>query len=84
MAADIVARLATNREHEIPPAGGSWLAFSSLYDALAATRSKLAKRAAMAAYLRPLNAATAALAAQYLTGTVFAESDDRKVQVGSQ
>ena len=61
-----------------------WLGFSTLCEALAGTRSKLQKRATMAEYLRPLDARNAGLAAQYLTGTVFAESDERKVQVGGQ
>lgn len=62
----------------------SWLSFAELCDALAATRSKLAKRAAIAAYLRPLNAASAGLAAQYLTGAAFPETEERTLNVGSR
>ncbi len=64
--------------------GASWLRFAELCETLAGTRSKLRKRAAMAEYLRPLNPRTAGMAAQFLTGEVFAESDERKVQVGGQ
>ena len=61
-----------------------WLGFAQLCEALAATRSKLAKRAAMSQYLRPLDSQDAGLAAQYLTGAVFPETDARKLQVGGQ
>ncbi|MEO6830409.1 MAG: ATP-dependent DNA ligase [Acidobacteriaceae bacterium] len=64
--------------------GALWQEFAALCERLAATRSKLAKRTAMAEYLRPLDAHTAGLAAKYLAGAVFAECDERKVQVGSQ
>ena len=53
----------------------AWLEFAMLCETLAGTRSKLAKRAAMAEYLRRLDTASAGLAAQYLTGAVFAEAD---------
>lgn len=62
----------------------AWLKFAALCEMLAGTRSKLAKRAAIAEYLRPLDAVNAGLAAQYLTGAVFAEVDERKLQVGGQ
>ena len=62
----------------------SWVKFAELCEALAATRSKLAKRAAMSQYLRTLDTASAGLAAQYLTGTVFCETDSRKLQMGGQ
>jgi DNA ligase-1 len=62
----------------------SWLAFARLCESLAGTRSKLAKRTAMAEYLRGLDAHAAGLAAQYLTGAVFPETDERKLQVGAQ
>ena len=80
MSTDMVSRLGESEN----PGETSWLRFARLCDEVAATRSKLQKRAAMAEYLRPLDARTAGLAAQYLTGAVFAESDERKVQVGGQ
>ena len=61
-----------------------WIEFAALCERLAGTRSKLAKRAAMAEYLRGLDAADAGVAAQYLTGAVFPETDERKLQVGGQ
>lgn len=61
-----------------------WQSFAALCETLASTRSKLIKRAAMAEYLQFLDSANAGLAAQYLTGTVFPETDDRKLQVGGQ
>lgn len=63
---------------------GTWLAFSLLCEELAATRSKLAKGKEIADFLRPLPAASAGLAAQFLTGTPFSEADERKAQVGGQ
>ena len=62
----------------------AWLEFATLCETLAATRSKLAKRAAMSQYLRTLDTASAGLAVQYLTGAVFPEIDARKLQVGGQ
>jgi DNA ligase 1 len=62
----------------------SWLEFAQLCERLASTRSKLAKRSAMAQYLRALDAQAAGLAAQYLTGAAFPETDERKLQVGGQ
>jgi DNA ligase 1 len=62
----------------------TWLKFAELCDTLVATRSKLAKRAAMAQYLRTLDTSSAGLAVQYLTGAVFPETDARKLQVGGQ
>ncbi len=62
----------------------SWLQFAELCETLAATRSKLAKRAAMSQYLRTLDLADARVAVQYLTGAVFPEADARKLQVGGQ
>jgi len=61
-----------------------WLKFAELCETLAATRSKLAKRAAMSQYLRTLDTASAGLAVQFLTGVVFPETDARKLQVGGQ
>jgi DNA ligase-1 len=62
----------------------AWLEFATLCETLAAKRGKLAKRAAMAQYLRSLDAFDAGLAVQYLTGAVFPETDARKLQVGGQ
>jgi DNA ligase-1 len=62
----------------------AWLKFSELCETLAATRSKLAKRAAMSQYLRTLDTGSASLAVQFLTGAVFPETDARKLQVGGQ
>ncbi len=80
MSADMVPRLPKTEN----PGETSWLRFAMLCETVAGTRSKLAKRAAIADYLRPLDAQAAGVAAQYLTGAVFAESDERKVQVGGQ
>ena len=60
----------------------AWLKFAELCETLSATRSKLAKRAAMSQYLRTLDTTGAGLAVQYLTGDVFPEADARKLQVG--
>jgi len=60
----------------------SFLRFAELCEQLAATRSKLAKRALLAGYLQSLDDAAASLAAHYLTGSPFAESDRRTLQVG--
>lgn len=62
----------------------AWLTFAELCETLAATRSKLAKRGAMSQYLRTLGTASAGLAVQFLTGTVFPETEARKLQVGGQ
>ena len=62
----------------------AWLKFAELCETLSATRSKLAKRAAMSQYLRTLDTTGAGLAVQYLTGDVFPEADARKLQVGGQ
>lgn len=62
----------------------AWLEFAIVCESLAGTRSKLVKRTAMAEYLRRLDTADAGVAAQYLTGAVFPETDERKLQVGGQ
>jgi DNA ligase-1 len=59
-----------------------FLEFSQLNDRLAATSKKLEKRALMSAYLRELEPADAARAALYLSGTPFAETDRRGLNVG--
>jgi DNA ligase-1 len=84
MPSGMVTRFAENGEPSMVSGEPSWLRFAMLCEALAGTRSKLVKRDAMAEYLRPLDAPTAGLAAQYLTGAVFPESDERKMQVGSR
>jgi DNA ligase 1 len=56
--------------------------FAELCDRLAETGSKLRKRALMAEYLRALPVAEAGLAALYLAGTPFAETDGRELKVG--
>jgi DNA ligase-1 len=56
--------------------------FAELCEQLAATASKLEKRALMAAYLRPLPIPEAGLAALYLAGVAFAETDSRDLNVG--
>jgi DNA ligase-1 len=56
--------------------------FAELCQRLTETGSKLEKRALMAEYLRPLSTADAGLAALYLAGTPFAETDGRELKVG--
>jgi DNA ligase-1 len=56
--------------------------FVDLCDRLAATGSKLQKRALMAEYLQALPVPEAGLAALYLAGTPFPETDGRALQVG--
>jgi DNA ligase-1 len=56
--------------------------FAELCEQLAATASKLEKRALMATYLRPLPIPEAGLAALYLAGVAFAETDSRDLNVG--
>jgi DNA ligase 1 len=56
--------------------------FVELCQRLAETGSKLDKRALMAEYLRALPVPEAGLAALYLAGTPFAETDGRELKVG--
>jgi len=56
--------------------------FVELCQRLAETGSKLEKRALMAEYLRALPAPEAGLAALFLAGTPFAETDGRELKVG--
>jgi DNA ligase 1 len=56
--------------------------FAELCDRLAGTAGKLEKRALMAAYLRLLPTAEAGLAALYLAGAPFPETDGRDLNVG--
>jgi DNA ligase 1 len=61
---------------------GSFLQFAEQNDALAGTRKKLEKRALIATYLRELFVEDASLAVLYLSGTPFAETDWRVLNVG--
>jgi DNA ligase-1 len=56
--------------------------FVELCERLAGTGSKLQKRALMADYLRALPVPEAGLAALYLAGAPFAETDGRELKVG--
>jgi DNA ligase-1 len=56
--------------------------FAELCERLAATASKLEKRALMAGYLHPLPVPEAGLAALYLAGVAFPETDGRDLNVG--
>jgi DNA ligase-1 len=56
--------------------------FVELCERLAGTGSKLQKRALMAEYLRALPVPEAGLAALYLAGAPFAETDGRELKVG--
>jgi DNA ligase 1 len=56
--------------------------FAELCQRLAETGSKLEKRALMAEYLRALPVAEAGLAALYLAGVPFPETDGRALNVG--
>ena len=59
-----------------------FLQFAELNDALAATTKKLEKRAYLADYLRSLSVDDAGRAALWLSGTPFAETDARKLNIG--
>jgi DNA ligase 1 len=56
--------------------------FAELCQRLAETAGKLEKRALMAGYLRPLPVPEAGLAALYLAGVPFPETDGRELKVG--
>jgi DNA ligase 1 len=56
--------------------------FAELCQRLAETGSKLEKRALMAEYLRPLPLPEAGLAALFLAGVPFPETDNRELKVG--
>jgi DNA ligase-1 len=56
--------------------------FAELCEQLAATASKLEKRALMAGYLHPLPIPEAGLGALYLAGVAFPETDSRELNVG--
>ncbi len=59
-----------------------FLHFAELNDALAATTKKLEKRALIAEYLRSVPAEDAGRAALWFSGTPFAETDPRVLNVG--
>ncbi len=59
-----------------------FLEFAELCEALAATTKKLEKRALIASFLQRLAIPDAALTALYLSGTPFAETDRRALNVG--
>ena len=61
---------------------GLFAAFAELCQRLTGTSKKLEKRALMAEYLRALSPAEAGVAALYLAGTPFAETDGRALQIG--
>ena len=56
--------------------------FAELCERLAATAGKLEKRSLMAGYLHPLPVPEAGLAALYLSGVAFPETDSRDLNVG--
>src|ERR1700685_2908382 len=56
--------------------------FAELCERLAETGSKLQKRALMSEYLRGLSVPEAGLAALYLAGVPFPETDGRELKVG--
>ena len=60
-----------------------FLQFAELCEALTATSKRLEKRALMASYLKALQVDDAALAALYLAGQSFAETDRRVLNAGS-
>ncbi len=60
----------------------SFVQFAELCQRLAETSRKLEKRALMADYLRTLSVSEASLAALYLAGAPFSETDGRALQVG--
>lgn len=66
----------------LPHLPAAFAQFVEVCQGLAETGSKLAKRALMAEYLRPLSLPEAGLAALYFAGTPFAETDRRRLQVG--
>ncbi|MGC2621373.1 MAG: ATP-dependent DNA ligase [Acidobacteriaceae bacterium] len=59
-----------------------FLQFAELNDALAATTKKLEKRALIADYLRTIPIEDAGRAALWLSGTPFAETDRRTLNIG--
>jgi len=59
-----------------------FLQFAELCEALAATTKKLEKRSLIAAVLQTLSLRDASLAALYLAGTPFAETDRRVLSIG--
>jgi DNA ligase-1 len=56
--------------------------FAQVKDSAAATRSKLAKQAVLAEYLRPLSEPDLRLAVRYAAGRAFPATDSRNLNVG--
>jgi DNA ligase-1 len=75
-------RLLTIYSHLEPFEMSRFLHFAELSDALAATPKKLEKRALIAAYLKSLPVEDAARAALWLSGSPFAETDRRALNIG--
>src|SRR6185437_8183867 len=73
-------RIYSHRKAQLMPA--RFLEFAELCEALIATTKKLEKRALIAGFLRSLAIPEASLAALYLSGTPFAETDRRALNVG--
>ncbi|HSI12300.1 MAG TPA: MBL fold metallo-hydrolase RNA specificity domain-containing protein, partial [Chthoniobacter sp.] len=65
-----------------PVVPSEFSAFATLGEQIAATTSKLKKIALLADYLRSLDAERLPIAARFLTGRAFAQSDNRTLQVG--
>jgi DNA ligase-1 len=63
-------------------AASEFALFASVGEKIAATTSKLKKIALLADYLRRLDAEQLPIAARYLAGRAFAQSDGRTLQVG--
>lgn len=68
--------------HDTAAATSEFAAFAALGETIAATPAKLEKVRLLAEYLRALDAEQLPIAARYLTGKAFAQSDPRTLQVG--
>lgn len=67
---------------EKPEVGSEFCTFAQLGEAIARTPGKLEKVRQLANYLRPLDETRLRIAATYLTGRAFPQSDLRTLQVG--
>ncbi|MEP6810967.1 MAG: ATP-dependent DNA ligase, partial [Chthoniobacterales bacterium] len=65
-----------------PVVASEFARFAALGDTIAATPAKLEKVRLLAEYLRSLDSERLPIAARYLTGKAFAQSDPRTLQVG--
>ncbi len=65
-----------------PAVASEFGTFAEIGEAIAATAAKLEKTRLLAEYLRSLGEAELPIAARYLTGKAFAQSDPRTLQVG--